>query len=347
MKAICIYVDRGEEYKATAKLICNMLNKAGHQAVVEELFDYLDIKWLDTYFSFIRKLINKFRINTLFGSSSWELDRLIKFANKHCTLAFQSNLEEEPADLFICIHPYTSHLITELRKNTRKDNLSVCYYETRFFSISKNTVNNDVDKFFISTDQGAEEATLIGQNESSIALSPILLPEAKDLVIDNVEGNHKVRILYDMKDDKVNLSKLIKKDINAEFLLFNINQDKIKKLKADASKCKHLKLTFLSKNIENKYNLFSKADIIIGPSDRKAMLVALYLKKAYFLTEKKKKNNDITDFIIENNLGLILPSNNDKQFEEINNYINRFDKSSFDVLNFNAHSFISQLEEIC
>ena len=251
MKVICIYANRGEEYKATAELICKELIKAGHQAVVEELFDYLDIKWLDTFLSFTIKLFSKLRFNNQIKSSSRELDTLLKFAKKHGYRAFQSNLEEEPADLFICIHPYTSHLITELRKNTRKDNLSVCYYETRFFSISKNTVNNDVDKFFISTEQGAEEATLIGQNESSIALSPILLPEAKDLVIDNVEGNHKVRILYDMKDDKVNLSKLIKKDINAEFILFNVNQDKIKKLKADASKCKHLKLTFLSKNIEN------------------------------------------------------------------------------------------------
>lgn len=347
MKAICIYVDRGEEYKATAKLICNMLNKAGHQAVVEELFDYLDIKWLDTYFSFIRKLINKFRINTLFGSSSWELDRLLKFANRHCTLAFQSNLEEEPTDLFICVHPYTSHLITELRKNTKKDNLSVCYYETRFFSISKNTVNNDVDKFFISTEQGAEEATLIGQNESSIALAPILLPEANDLLINDVDNNHKIRILYDMKEDKVNISKLIKKDINAELIIFNVNQEKTKKLKAEASKCKHLELTFFSNQLENKYSLFSEADIIIGPSDRKAMLASLYLKKSYFLTEKKKKNSDITDFIIENNLGLILPSNIDKQYEEINKFLKRINKSSFDVLNFNAQSFISQLEGIC
>lgn len=347
MKAICIYVDRGEEYKATANLICNLLKEAGHEAVVEELFDYLDIKWLDSYFSFLRKLISKFKLNTLFGSSSWELDRLIKFANKHCKLAFQSNLEEEPTDLFICIHPYTNHLITELRKNTKKDKLAVCYYETRFFSISKNTVNNDVDKFFISTEQGAEEATLIGQNESTIARAPILLPEAKDLVIDNINDNHKVRILYDMKDDKVNLSKLIKKDINADFLLFNVNQEKIKKLKTEASKCKHLKLTFLSNKLEKKYSSFSEVDIIIGPSDRRAMLVALYLKKAYFLTEKKKKNSDITDFIIENNLGLILPSNNDKQVEEINNYIKRFNKSSFDVLNFDAQSFISQLSMLC
>ena len=57
MKAICIYVDRGEEYKATANLICNMLNEAGHEAVVEELFDYLDIKWLDTFLSFIKRII--------------------------------------------------------------------------------------------------------------------------------------------------------------------------------------------------------------------------------------------------------------------------------------------------
>lgn len=346
MKAICIYVDRGEEYKATANLICNLLKEAGHEAVVEELFDYLDIKWLDSYFSFLRKLISKLKLNTLFRSNTWELDRLINFAKKHCTLAFQSNLEEEPTDLFICVHPYTSHLITELRKNTKKDNLSVCYYETRFFSISKNSVNNDVDKFFISTEQGAEEAALIGQNESSIALSPILLPEVKDLVIDNVEDNNKVRILYDMKEDKVNISKLIKKDINAELIIFNVNQERIKKLKADASKCKHLELTFFSNQLENKYSLFSEADIIIGPSDRKAMLASLFLKKAYFITEKKKKNSDITDFIIENNLGLILPSNNDKQYEEINKFLKRFNKSSFDVLNFDAQSFISQLEGI-
>ena len=32
MKAICIYVDQGEENKATANLICNMLNEAGHEA---------------------------------------------------------------------------------------------------------------------------------------------------------------------------------------------------------------------------------------------------------------------------------------------------------------------------
>ena len=343
MKAICIYVDRGEEYKATANLICNMLNEAGHEAVVEELFDYLDIKWLDTFLSFIKRIIIKLKINP---TSSWELDRLIKFANKHCTLAFKSNLEEAPTNLFICVHPYASHLITELRKTTKINGLSVCYYETRFFSINKNTINNDIDKFFISTEQGAEEARIIGQNESTISLAPLLLPEVNDLVINDRKENNKVRILYDMKDDKVNLSKLIKKDINAEFLLFNINQDKIKKLKAEASKCKHLKLTFLNNDIKNKYNLFLNTDIIIGPSDRRAMLIALYLKKAYFLTEKKKKNSDITNFIIENNLGLILPSNNDKQVEEINNFI-RSNKSSFDGLNFNSSSFISQLSMLC
>ena len=63
MKVICIYANRGEEYKATAELICNELIKAGHQAVVEELFDYLDIKWLDTFLSFTIKLFSKLRFN--------------------------------------------------------------------------------------------------------------------------------------------------------------------------------------------------------------------------------------------------------------------------------------------
>ena len=342
MKVICIYANRGEEYKATAELICKELIKAGHQAVVEELFDYLDIKWLDTFLSFTIKLFSKLRFKNQIKSSSRELDTLLKFAKKHGYRAFQSNLEEAPTDLFICIHPYTSQLITALRDKTNITDISVYYYETRFFSLSKRAVNNDLDKFFISTNKGKEEALSLGQKKETISFAPIISADIYTLNVNKVERkDNRIKILYDTKDDKINLSKLIRKDINADFLLINCSQEKFKKINAEASKCKNLKL--YSSNNSNKFDLFSSVDIIIGPPDRKSMLIALYYNKAYFLTEKKKKTADIIDYLLANKLGLVLSNNSDKQAEEIKTYLKEYDPSRANNLNFNLEEFIQEL----
>lgn len=338
MKAICIYVDRGEEYKATAELICNELKKRGHEAVVEELFDYLDIRWLDIFFSFAQKIKKVFRLN---NDSYWELNRLLPFTKKHCDLAFKSNLEEEPTDIFICTHPYANRIVTELRRKTNNSKLYVYYYETKFFSPDKRSINNDIDKYFIATESGAKEATLLGQDNNNIEISPFVYPFIPSLRKEEKRLSNKVRILIDTKDDSINISKLINNDISAELVLLGCNQDKYQSLK----KYKSLEIIYADSN-ENKYDLFSKVDFIIGSPIRNDMLIALYLSKPYLITEKKKRTADITNYFLEKGIGALLPNDSKKQLATINDFIISFDNKRFDNISFDASIFVKELESL-
>ena len=98
MKALCVYVDGGKGHYVPAKAVTEELVAIGVESVLEEFFDYLDIRWLGKlnkkYWRVMLHMPNleqKLSKHNDRGSNGMEL--AVKFAIRHCTEKLQDNLD--------------------------------------------------------------------------------------------------------------------------------------------------------------------------------------------------------------------------------------------------------------
>ena len=131
LRAICIYRRKDEASFRTAARAAEIITSHGGSACTDELFDFLDIRFIDHAASVIRTL-------TLMPNDCadrHEAQFLRNFSRRHCLRSFTANMEESPADVIICTHPYALSLISLL--NTESGlNIPVVYTEKSFLSAS-------------------------------------------------------------------------------------------------------------------------------------------------------------------------------------------------------------------
>lgn len=296
MRAICIYVNRGKEYKYAADVICSELNKQGHQAVTEELFDYLDIKWMENATDTIKHLFHMLHMR--FSSTAKELDILLRFARKHCTLALKSNLEEAPADVIIGTHPYAGRLMAELLSTIGMNNVPVLYYETRFFSVAEESISEKVRCFLVPVDA---TSVVTGKPQlKKITRAPIISSSACKCTVHDTSGNEQLTILVDCSREKINLSSLIsavvKEKLNLKLVI--VRKDFRRYLQ------KARPITDIAyADPSDKEVLYAKADIVIGPSEEDDIIRAMSLSKPYLIAEHLRKSDYAAQYMICHGLG--------------------------------------------
>ena len=131
LRAICIYRRKDEASFRTAVRAAEIITSHGGSACTDELFDFLDIRFIDHTASVIRALTC--RPNDCEGRH--EAHFLRKFACRHCLRSFSANMEESPADVIICTHPYALSLISVLSTESGLK-IPVVYTEKSFLSAS-------------------------------------------------------------------------------------------------------------------------------------------------------------------------------------------------------------------
>lgn len=296
MRAICIYVNRGKEYKYAADVICSELNKQGHQAVTEELFDYLDIKWMENATDTIKHLFHMLHMR--FSSTAKELDILLRFARKHCTLALKSNLEEAPADVIIGTHPYAGRLMAELLSTIGMNSIPVLYYETGIFSVSREAVSENVSCFLIPTDAALRFAEKL--NNKQIRRAPVISSSVSRLTAADTSDDGKLTVLVDQSREKINPSSLItaiaKAKLNLKFIIIR------KDFRRYLQKAKPM-TDIAYADPSDKEMLYSKADIVIGPSEQDDIIRAMSLRKPYLIAERLRKNDYAAQYLVSHGLG--------------------------------------------
>lgn len=304
MRAVCVYVDGGKGHYVPAKAVKEALESMGHSVALEEFFDYLDIRWLGSINKWWwRKMLKNSKLERKLSkhndSDSNGMESAIKFALKHCERAFVSNMEESPVDFFFCTHPYASTILSAMLKDLGIKDIPVYYFATDVFSAPVATISDDIRKFYISTEEGAERVKKMGQREDTIVVAPFPLQanvanspkytkaEARErLKLDNVftmqlnlggEGIGSLALLEGLYKENLPLQVVV---------LGGIDKKMKKKLEHLQSKYSSSSLRLVIAGFVNNVNEYLAAsDIIAGRAGINTIVEAMYAHRPFMITE--------------------------------------------------------------
>ena len=157
-----------------------MNEKLGCEAYLEELFDFLDIRWLGKINKFFwRFMLKHSKVENKVSSHndhSNGMELAIRFGICHCMRCLKSYLEENPVDFIFCTHPYASTVLSEMLAHENIP-IPVYYFATDVFSAPIAAISNDLRKFYISTAEGAEIVKKMGMMSELVELSPFPLQQ--------------------------------------------------------------------------------------------------------------------------------------------------------------------------
>ena len=182
MKGLCVYVDGGKGHYVPAKAVADELCSMGVDTVLEEFFDYLDIRWIGRinkkYWRAMLKMPNlEKRLSKHNDSGSNGMELAVKFAISHCSRMLKANLEEFRPDFVFATHPYASTILSEMF-DALDISIPVYYFATDVFSAPVASICPKLRKFYIATKEGAEIVKNMGQAPGSIELCPFPLQKS-------------------------------------------------------------------------------------------------------------------------------------------------------------------------
>ncbi|MCR5731613.1 MAG: hypothetical protein K6G51_01565 [Sphaerochaetaceae bacterium] len=199
MKALCVYIDGGKGHYVPAKAVEEKLAMMGHEAKLVEFFELLDIKAIGR--------INKRYWRTMLMMPKYErkmsekndqstngMDSASKWVCRLLTGRMKRIVEAEKPDFIFTTHPYPNRFLTDLLIKAGHRDIPVYYFATDVFSVPKATINNGLDKFYVSTIEGLKSAAEQGQREESLKLVPFPLQDslASSPVLSKAEARKKL-----------------------------------------------------------------------------------------------------------------------------------------------------------
>ena len=304
MKALCVYVDGGKGHYVPAKAVQEELLSMGVEAVLEEFFDYLDIRWMGrinkTFWRTMLRIPSLERhISKFNDSDSNGMDLAIRFADKHCTRMLKADLEEFRPDFVFATHPYASTILSEMFDYLDID-IPVYYFATDVFSAPVASICSKLRKFYISTEEGVAAVKAMGQPLHTIELAPFPLQHSvmDARLLDKGDAREKLGIARDLFTLQINLGgeglgslylleALIKKNLPMQIVIIGGIDKKMSKrinaiiAKADGTNVKVYNRGFV-KNVD-EYLIAS--DIIAGRAGINTLVEAIYAHRPFLITE--------------------------------------------------------------
>ena len=368
MKALFVYVDGGKGHYIPAVTIKTEFDRLGHDTYLEEFFHFLDIQWLG--------YINKFFWRTMLKMSRVEnkvskacdgnknaMHSAVKFGIKHCTRCLKSYLEENPVDIIFTTHPYAGTVISGMLKAADID-IPVYYFATDVFSAPIAAISNDLRRFYITTEEGAEIVKKMGMGDDKVVICPFPLQQnvAESVKYTKAEARQKLGLDETLFTLQLNLGgeglgsisllkELSKSGKSMQIVVIGGLNKKMKKKFESARKelPENIKLVVAGfvKNV-NEYLLAS--DIVVGRSGINTLLEAFYAHRPFLITELVYTVMQSADYVVKHGLGWNCNQNPVAQAKVILSLIddpgilNEMD-SNFDNLpiEFNARKFAEMI----
>lgn len=180
MKALCVYIDGGKGHYVPAKAVEEKLALMGHEVKLVEFFELLDIKIVGKinkrYWRTMLKMPKYERkMSEKNDHSSSAMDNASKWICRLLTGKMKKIVEKEKLDFIFTTHPYPNRFLTDLVRSCGHSEIPVYYFATDVFSVPRATINNGLDKFYVSTVEGLESAKAQGQRPDSLKLVPFPL----------------------------------------------------------------------------------------------------------------------------------------------------------------------------
>ncbi len=354
MRALCVYVDGGKGHYVPAKAVQESLVEKGHKAYLEEFFDYLDIRWMGVINKWWwrqmlkrTKLENKLSKHNDADSNGMQL--AIKFAKRHCKYVLRSNLEENHVDFVFCTHPYASTILSAMFKYLNI-NIPVYYFATDVFNAPVASISNDINKFYISTPEGAERVKRMGQNEDTIKIVPFPLQKsvANSPRLSKKEARDRVGLDPSLFTIQLNLGgeglgsielvkTIMKQNLPIQIVVLGgIGKEMEKKLDKIAQNYPKTKTRLIVAGFVSNVNEFLLAsDIIVGRAGINTIVEALYMHRPFLITELVYTVIPSADYVEKYKVGWNATNDLEKQFNIIKSYSDNPEKLGELEMNFN------------
>ena len=321
MKALFVYVDGGKGHYIPAVTLKTEFDRLGHETYLEEFFDFLDIQWLGNINKFFWRTMLKMsrvenKVSKACDGNKNAMNFAVKFGIKHCTRCLKSYLEEKPVDIIFTTHPYAGTVLSGMLKAAGID-IPVYYFATDVFSAPIAAISNDLRRFYISTEEGAEIVRNMGMDDDKVIVCPFPLQQnvAESVKYTKAEARRKLRLDEDLFTLQLNLGgeglgsiallkELGKTDKPMQIVVIGGLNKKMKKKFESVRKelTSNIKLIVAGfvKNV-NEYLL--AADIVVGRSGINTLLEAFYAHRPFLITELVYTVMQSADYVVKHGLG--------------------------------------------
>lgn len=338
MRGLCIYVDGGKGHYVPAKAVQEELNAMGVEAVLEEFFDYLDIRWMGRinkkyWRTMLRmpRLEQKLSKHNDSGSNGMEV--AVKFAIKHCSRMLKANLEEFRPDFVFATHPYASTILSEMF-SALDINIPVYYFATDVFSAPVASICPKLRKFFVATEEGADRVRKMGQLPSTIEVCPFPLQKsiADSPVISKEEARRRLGLDENLFTLQLNLGgegigsislleAIIKEKLPLQVVILGgLSKDAKKHIEGLAKRCEGMTKVFAKGFVNNVNEYLAATDIIAGRAGINTIVEALYAHRPFLITELVYTVIPSASYLEKYHVGWNCENDVDKQFEIVRKY---------------------------
>ncbi len=350
MKALCVYIDGGKGHYVPAKAVQEKLIEMGHEASLVEFFELLDIKWIGK--------INKRYWRTMLKMPKYErkmsekndqstngMDDASKWICRFCTRKMAKVVDRMKPDFIFTTHPYPNRFLADLLATCGHSEIPVYYFATDVFSVPKATVNNRLDKFYVSTIEGMESAEKQGQNKDTLKLVPFPLQAslASSPVLSKQEARKKLELDENMFTLQLNLGgeglgttglleRLGQAGLPMQIVIIGGMRDTMKaKLESIISQFPPQVKAYIRGFVSNVNEYVYAADIVAGRAGINTIVETIYANRPFLITETVYTVLASADYIEKYHLGWNASFDFEKQAKIVIEYAEHPEKlSEFD-----------------
>lgn len=304
MRALCVYVDAGKGHYIPAKAIAEEFQDMGIETRLEEIFDYLDVRWLGRlnhgYWRMALRMPKLEQHTSKFADAGTDwMQGGVRFCIKHCKRMLMAQLDEFRPDFILSTHPYGSTVLAGMLKAFKID-IPVYYYATDVFTVPVASICHDQRRLLVSTAEGAQMAEKLGLGKEEIQLVPFPLQRSlsQGIRLTKKEARGKLGLPEDLFTMQLNLGgeglgslslleKLLKQHRPMQIIILG-GIDKKMRQKIDAIiKLEHNKqvLVHTPGFVTNVNEYLLASDIIAGRAGINTILEAMYAHRPFLITD--------------------------------------------------------------
>ena len=322
MRGLCVYVDGGKGHYVPAKAVKEELDAMGIDCMLEEFFDYLDIRWMGRinkgfWRTMLRMPAIERHVSKHNDSDSNGMELAVGFANRHCMRMLRANLEEFRPDFVFTTHPYAGTILSEMF-NHAGISIPVYYFATDVFSAPVASICDKLRRFYISTEEGLETVRKMGQPSRTLVLAPFPLQKSVVSVrnLDKKETRRKLELDSDLFTLQINLGgeglgslylleSLIRHDVPMQIVIIGgMEKAMMKRIDGIVERSVRGNVRVYNRGfVSNVDEYLAASDIIAGRAGINTIVEAMYAHRPFLITELVYTVIPSADYVVKHKVG--------------------------------------------
>ena len=365
MKGAMLYVNAGKGHYIPAKALAESFERGGHESVLEDLFVVFDTPFWEFFCKYDwRFLLHHPRLepvvhsltDTRFNSF---LIKMQGFQRKHIN-AFKAWFERERPDFIISTNFIGGIILSSAARKLKLD-VPIYQYCADVFDTPLAGVCRDLDRMYLPTELGKENAIRKGQPEETISICPFPLRHQFETY--SYTSRSEVRKKLGLPDRFTILCSLGGEGIGSTHLLYALAQAGVDcqvvviggQSSSTTSSFERFESehpdfpVFLRGFVDNVQEYLAACDIQVGKAGANAVMEAIYMRRPFIVTEVLYAFKASKEFLRRHEIGW-GENDTEKQVEIIRRYMSdedlrrRVERSFSDLpISFGSDAFRDQL----